>query len=900
MDHLYFYTDENNPRDPFDELTTKMRRVLINEGRYLHAPSTNNLSTVAGKFQNLPLKPWEQSHIGTGIIYDDEMMMHDCPWVNPDECPERYDCIKKKLIEYELLDKCVVLESKYATVDDVLLVHSPEYYNEMLKLYCEKDVEVLKEASSRYDGIYFNEYTYSVAMKSLGCALKLTDEVINGDTIRNGFALIRTPGHHAMASEANGYCIFNNAAIAARHAITRRFAKKVLIVDWDVHHGQGTQSIFYEDPQVLYFSIHRYEQGKFWPNLAESNFDFIGANAGQGYNINVPLQTTDCTDGDYMQIWYNLLLPVAYEFNPDLVIVSAGFDAAIGCPEGKMMVMPSTFALMCHHLQALANGRIVVLLEGGYNLESLAESAAMTVASLIPSHQLPEDPLADWSSDKIQESLLSAIWALRPKWKFLCLQGIIRTVDEYEEIWQKKSQEFSSNISSIIKEPIYLEDFIPETTPYKDQSTLDTDTCGNREIIDTDFSEQDTSEQTIKKYNIYEVCCEKDLERQERLNKIIETKILRFPKIPQPIEKTTFLAYHHLLEGHASKRTYDHPENPDRYRRPKRALTAIDIPSRCKLMQFPRRATEEDLLRVHSKEYIHHLAESLYMDDEEMEVLSESFDSIYICKKTFDCALLAAGCVLECVDYVMQGITVNAFALIRPPGHHASYDAASGFCFFNNAVIGARYALDKFSDTCKRVLIVDFDYHHGDGIQTCIKNDTRIFYISTHAYDNRREFPHTKLSDFTDGGSNTINIPWNDDPMGDTEYLLAFLNVVLPVARTLKPDLVIVSAGYDAVVDDALGKYMVRPPTYGHLIHHLRTIAGGRLVLCLEGGYNLTRLSESIAHSVAVLLGDPPSRLPNLKEPFESAASTLRSVIQREHKYHKMLNLNKNLPALYY
>uniref|UniRef100_A0A1B0DIA4 Histone deacetylase domain-containing protein n=1 Tax=Phlebotomus papatasi TaxID=29031 RepID=A0A1B0DIA4_PHLPP len=146
-------------------------------------------------------------------------------------------------------------------------------------------------------------------------------------------AIIRPPGHHAMKAEFNGYCFFNNVAIAAEEILRRGDIKRILIVDWDIHHGQGTQRMFYDDPRVLYFSIHRYENGAFWPNLRESDFDWVGEGAGRGFNFNLPLNQTGMTNADYLAIFQQILLPVAIEFQPQLVIVSAGYDAAYGCPE---------------------------------------------------------------------------------------------------------------------------------------------------------------------------------------------------------------------------------------------------------------------------------------------------------------------------------------------------------------------------------------------------------------------------------------------------------------------------------------------------------------------------------------------------------------------------------------
>lgn len=188
------------------------------------------------------------------------------------------------------------------------------------------DPEDLERESSKYDAVYFNESTYEMALYSAGSVVDLVDNVATGK-VRNGFALTRPPGHHAMKSEACGYCYFNNVAIAAEHCLNNLNLKRILILDWDVHHGQATQQHFYKDPRVLYASIHRYEFGSFWPELIESNYNFTGEKEGAGFNINLPLNEICCTDADYLAIFHNLFLPVFYAFDPELVIVSAGYDA---------------------------------------------------------------------------------------------------------------------------------------------------------------------------------------------------------------------------------------------------------------------------------------------------------------------------------------------------------------------------------------------------------------------------------------------------------------------------------------------------------------------------------------------------------------------------------------------
>ena len=171
--------------------------------------------------------------------------------------------------------------------------------------------------------------------------------------INNGMALIRPPGHHSMKNDINGFCGYNNVVLVAKAALSRGL-KKILIVDFDVHHGQGIQFAFYDDPRVLYISVHRYQHGSFWPNLRCGNSDAIGEGEGRGFNVNIPLNDIGCGDADYMAIWHHLVLPISSEFNPELVLVSAGFDAALGCPEGEMTVTPACYSHLVSPLMSLA------------------------------------------------------------------------------------------------------------------------------------------------------------------------------------------------------------------------------------------------------------------------------------------------------------------------------------------------------------------------------------------------------------------------------------------------------------------------------------------------------------------------------------------------------------------
>ncbi|XP_078409456.1 polyamine deacetylase HDAC10-like [Cetorhinus maximus] len=320
----------------------------------------------------------------TGLIYDEQMMNYNLLWDYPAcsvEKPERLSASYEKLKYYGLVERCIPLSVREAIEEEIMLVHSLDYI-EAVKSTASMTVEELKTFSYNYGDVYFHPNSYQCAKVALGATLQLVDAVMLGK-VRNGMALVRPPGHHSQKSEACGFCIFNNVAIAANYAKKTYGTKRILIVDWDVHHGQGTQYTFEEDPSVLYLSWHRYEDQQFWPYLKDSDYNAVGKGKGIGFNVNIPWNKIGMENADYLAAFFYILLPLAYEFNPELILVSAGFDAAIGDPEGEMHATPECFAHLTQLLMPLANGKLCVVLEGGYNLRSLSESVCMTVRALL-------------------------------------------------------------------------------------------------------------------------------------------------------------------------------------------------------------------------------------------------------------------------------------------------------------------------------------------------------------------------------------------------------------------------------------------------------------------------------------------------------------------------------------
>ncbi|XP_028664811.1 polyamine deacetylase HDAC10 isoform X2 [Erpetoichthys calabaricus] len=356
---------------------------------------------------------------GTALIYDEEMTRYRLLWDYPVcsiEVPERLSVSYSELQIQGLVERCISVPVREATEEEILLAHSQDFL-EAIKTTQNMDVEQLKAFASQFQDVYFHQNIYHCAKLALGATLQLVDAVMT-KKVRNGIALVRPPGHHSQHSAANGFCIFNNVAIAALYAKKMFDLKRILIVDWDIHHGQGTQYFFEDDPSVLYFSWHRYENQEFWPNLPESDYSTVGKGKGAGFNVNVPWNKIGMQNSDYLSVFFHILLPMAYEFNPELVLISAGFDSAINDPEGKMCATPACFAHLTHLLMSLAEGKICAVLEGGYDLHSLSHCICHTVKAFLGD---PVPHLLNISSpcDSALESIQNVRAVHQQHWAFL-------------------------------------------------------------------------------------------------------------------------------------------------------------------------------------------------------------------------------------------------------------------------------------------------------------------------------------------------------------------------------------------------------------------------------------------------------------------------------------------------
>jgi acetoin utilization deacetylase AcuC-like enzyme len=333
----------------------------------------------------------------TGIVFDERFRLHAAPYDHP-ESPARLAAIESRLERDGLTARCRRIPAREATRGELLAVHTPGHLARI-------------DATSLRSLTQLDEDTYAVAESALaarlaaGALIDLTLAVASGE-LANGFALLRPPGHHAEADHAMGFCLFNNVAIAARAA--QAGGTRVLIVDWDLHHGNGTQHTFQDDPDVLYFSTHQFP---FYPGTGRAN-ETGGPNA-RGRTVNVPWPG-GMGDADYLAAFDRVLLPAARVFAPDLVLVSAGFDAAEGDPLGSMRISPAGYAAMTARLLAIASGRLVLALEGGYALDAIAVSAAACLRVLLGESPPPAD--LGPPSALASEVLDSVLREQRPFW----------------------------------------------------------------------------------------------------------------------------------------------------------------------------------------------------------------------------------------------------------------------------------------------------------------------------------------------------------------------------------------------------------------------------------------------------------------------------------------------------
>ncbi len=315
----------------------------------------------------------------TGFVLDERYLRHDTGAGHPERA-QRIEVLLSSVAEGPGLRR---LAPRCATAEEITLVHDPAHFESVASTkgiaHSAFDADTLVSADS-----------FDTAMLAAGGLLTLIDRVMEGD-LANGFAMVRPPGHHAERGRAMGFCLFNNVAIGAAYLRQRFGLERILVMDWDVHHGNGTQHSFYGDPGVLYISTHRFP---FYPGSGA--IDEVGAGEGTGYTVNIPFPG-GFGDTEYADAFAEIVCPIADEFAPHFVLISAGFDPHVRDPLGGMAVTEAGFARMARRLLDVAErhcaGRCVAVLEGGYDLDAIRDSSAALLAQLMGrAMELPSPP----------------------------------------------------------------------------------------------------------------------------------------------------------------------------------------------------------------------------------------------------------------------------------------------------------------------------------------------------------------------------------------------------------------------------------------------------------------------------------------------------------------------------
>ena len=310
--------------------------------------------------------------MNTAIVHHPVFEKHDTGPGHP-ERPERYTVVMESLRDSDLWSNIVEIEADQARRTEIQACHSPQHF---------KHVErAINEGVGYLDAdTTVSVYSLEAALRGVGAACRAIDAIMEG-TVENAFVPVRPPGHHATPDRAMGFCLFNNVGVAARYAQSRyKEIERVAIIDWDVHHGNGTQGIFYDDPSVFYFSMHQYP---WYPGTGTR--EETGHGRGRGYTLNVPLRALTPTI-DQRRAFDAAIGDIAAKLTPDLIMISAGFDAHLNDPLGQLLLKDDDFIQMTRVLKEWANeacnGRLVSCMEGGYNLETLGETVRSHVGAL--------------------------------------------------------------------------------------------------------------------------------------------------------------------------------------------------------------------------------------------------------------------------------------------------------------------------------------------------------------------------------------------------------------------------------------------------------------------------------------------------------------------------------------
>ena len=339
----------------------------------------------------------------TGVVTDPIFLKHDQGPYHP-ECPQRLVEIGIRIEDSGLAERLSRVDAREASQEEICLVHSGDYYRHV--------------ASSEGRSVALDPDTHTspdsfrAALKAAGGALALTEQVVKG-SLDNGFALVRPPGHHAERAQARGFCLFNNIAICAEHARQALGLERILIIDWDLHHGNGTMHSFWDRKDVLYMSTHQYP---FYPGTGA--LQDVGQGDGEGHTISVPLPG-GMGDHEYAAIFRDVFAPIAAAYKPDLVLISAGFDTLSTDPLGSMRMSPEGYGTLTKQIldmaQATASGKVVITLEGGYDVAAQAVAVENVLKVLLGEIEPPPVPEGQGLVGPIVEAVRKI---QSPYWKF--------------------------------------------------------------------------------------------------------------------------------------------------------------------------------------------------------------------------------------------------------------------------------------------------------------------------------------------------------------------------------------------------------------------------------------------------------------------------------------------------
>uniref|UniRef100_A0A4W4GJW9 Histone deacetylase n=1 Tax=Electrophorus electricus TaxID=8005 RepID=A0A4W4GJW9_ELEEL len=429
-------------------------------------------SPVTSALKGAPMGEFPIKHLfTTGLVYDTLMLKHQCMCGNTHIHPEhagRIQSVWSRLQETGLLGRCERIRGRKATLDEIQMVHS-EYHTllygtsplnrqkldskKLLGPISQKMYAVLPCGGIGVDSdTVWNEMHSSGAVRmAVGCVIELAFKVAAGE-LKNGFAVVRPPGHHAEESTAMGFCFFNSVAVTAKLLQQKLGVVKVLILDWDIHHGNGTQQAFYNDPNVLYISLHRYDDGNFFPGSGAP--EEVGAGSGVGFNVNIAWTggvDPPMGDVEYLSAFRTVVMPIANEFSPDVVLVSAGFDAVEGhqSPLGGYNVTAKCFGHLTKQLMTLAGGRVVLVLEGGHDLTAICDASESCVAALLGDEldPLPQAVLQQKPCPKATASLERVIEIQSKHWA--CLQRSAPTVGQSLLDAQRREKDEADTVTAM-------------------------------------------------------------------------------------------------------------------------------------------------------------------------------------------------------------------------------------------------------------------------------------------------------------------------------------------------------------------------------------------------------------------------------------------------------------------